>query len=349
MDRTERLLARMDERGLDAYLVCKEANMRYLTGIPNMMGVLLVSRGASFIVTQARHGKYLQAWCPSFTVIAGGPECIGPMCAERGLRHVGFEEDFVTVASYRVLNTSGLSLAASAGLIEDLRSVKDETEVERIRQAAAVADAAFAHILKLVRPGVAEVDLATELIGFIRKNGASDVSFRPLVSSGPRTYFPHALPTARRLQVGDLVLMDFGASVDGYCSDLTRTIVVGRADVRQRELYELTRAAQQRALAGIRAGVTAGAADALARGSITVALGEGCYDYGLGHGVGMEIHEAPFMKPGSPEILRSGQVVTVEPGIYLPEWGGIRIEDTVVVRDAGCQVLTAAPKELIVV
>lgn len=335
---------RLTETGADGFLVTKDANKRYFTGVGALMGHVVLTRSEGFIVTAARHFVQMQEQCPDFTVIRGGWDAVAGLCRKVGT--VLFEEDHVTVRTHGTLTAAGARLQESGGLLEDLRSVKSEAEVALIRKACAIADETFAHICTFIRAGVTEDDIAAEIDHCMRRSGADDRSFKTLVSSGARCYLPHSVATDKRVADGDFVLMDFGAVRDGYCSDITRTIVVGHADDTQRRLYGLVQAAQQKAVDVIRPGMAAGAADAVARDHITANADAGCYDYGLGHGVGLEVHEEPRMVPGSAEILRDGNVVSVEPGIYIPGWGGIRIEDTIWLHGSGGEPLTKAPKDL---
>lgn len=330
--------------GADGFLVTKDANKRYFTGVGAIMGHVVVTRSEGFIVTAARHHVQMQEQCPDFTVMRGGWDAVAELCRKVGT--VMFEEDHLTVRAHSVLAAAGARLKESDGLLEKVRSVKSQDEVALIRRACAIADAAFEHICTFIRAGMSEDEIAAEIDHFMRRNGAEDRSFKTLVSSGARCYLPHSAATGKAVADGDFILMDFGAVRDGYCSDITRTVVVGHADETQRRLYGLVQAAQQQAVDAIRPGLAAGAADAVARDLITANTEVGCYDYGLGHGVGIEVHEEPRMVPGSAALLRDGNVVSVEPGIYIPGWGGIRIEDTVWVRGTGCEPLTKASKEL---
>lgn len=340
------LLDRLRALGAEGLLATKEANKRYLTGANALMGNVLVTSSESFIITAARHFKYMQEWYPEFRVVRGGWDAVADL--GRGLRGVCFEEDVLPVAVHAQLGSSGLRLVPANGLLEDLRSVKTAAEIAAIRQACGIVDGAFQHIQGFIRPGVTELDVAAEIDVFTRQHGSEDLAFKTLVSSGARCYYPHSAATAKRVEPGDFVLMDFGAVHDAYRADITRTVAVGRVDDTQRRMYHLVQTAQQKALDAIHAGMLTGEADAVARDFIMANAEQGCYEYGLGHGVGLEVHERPAMTPGSRIVLQEGHVVSVEPGIYIPEWGGIRIEDTVLIGRNGCEPLTKSTKDLIV-
>ncbi|MFQ8599944.1 MAG: M24 family metallopeptidase [Oscillospiraceae bacterium] len=221
-------------------------------------------------------------------------------------------------------------------------------EIQKIEQAQALTESTFSHILSVIRAGVTEREIALEMEFFMRRQGADGVSFDFIVVSGNNSSLPHGVPTGKAVEKGDFITMDFGALVDGYHSDMTRTIAVGCVDEEQRRVYDTVLRAQRAALSAIRAGMRCSDADRAAREVIDGAGYAGCFGHGLGHGVGVEIHEAPNLSPRSAEILEPGMVVTVEPGIYIENRYGVRIEDMVVVQKGGCRNLTASPKELII-
>jgi len=232
-------------------------------------------------------------------------------------------------------------------LVELERQLKEPEEIERMSQAAAIADAAFQHILGVMKPGVAERDIALELEFTMRRSGSEEMPFDPIVASGPNAARPHAIPGARELEVGDMVVLDFGAKVGGYCSDMTRTVVIGKASDDQRRIYDAVLEANEAGLASVRAGLPCTEVDLAAR---TVLQGYGLGEYfthGVGHGVGLDVHESPTLSPRSNQSLRRSMAVTVEPGVYVSGVAGVRIEDLVVVEEAGCRILTHSPKELI--
>jgi Xaa-Pro aminopeptidase len=234
------------------------------------------------------------------------------------------------------------------GDVDRVRWVKDDLEIAAIQRAAEISDAGFAHMLTVLRPGMTEAGAAVEFETFMRRAGAERLSFELVFASGPRSALPHGRATDRVMAVGDFVTLDFGPVCDGYTSDCTRTVVLGRSDERQRTVYALVLEAQRQAIAAVRAGASSRGVDAAAR-SVIEAAGYGqAFGHGLGHGIGLEVHEGPTLSPRADLALEPGMVVTIEPGVYVPGWGGVRIEDDVVVTAEGCRVLTHAPKELIV-
>jgi Xaa-Pro aminopeptidase len=236
---------------------------------------------------------------------------------------------------------------ALEGWIDRLRSVKEAEEIERISAAATLTDRAFEHILGRLTTGVRECDVALELEVFMRSNGSDGIAFPPIVASGPNSSKPHARVTDRELTVGDFLTLDFGARVDGYCSDMTRTVVVGSATDRQHEVYQAVADAQQAAIAGARPGMTGIAIDALARDSLGRSGLAEHFGHGLGHGVGLEVHESPSVGPRGVDPVPAGAVVTIEPGVYIAGFGGVRIEDLVVMEHDRCRLLSNAPRHLI--
>lgn len=343
------LRAKLDEAGLEALLVASSVNRRYLSGFTGTAGVLLFTPAGQYLLTDFRYRTQAPAQAPDYRVVEHAPELmdtVKELLAEDGVKRLGFEERHVPYGDWAAWSEklAPVELVPAGELAESLRMKKDEDEVEVIREAAALADAAFQHILTVVRPGVTELELAAELETFMRKGGASGPSFDTIVASGERSALPHGVASDRRLQPGEFVTFDFGAYYNGYCSDLTRTIVVGTPTDRHREIYEIVLEAQQHALDNLKPGMTGREADALTR-DIIARYGYGeFFGHGTGHGIGMEIHEAPRLSLRSDTVLEPGMVVTVEPGIYIPGFGGVRIEDDVVVTDAGIRVLTSSPK-----
>lgn len=352
--RMRSLQAKLVEKGLPAYLVTAPPNLRYLSGFTGSAGALLVTPDGAWLFADPRYLEQAREEAPGCVLVPRPgklSEALAPLLREQGVGALAFEKERLTFAQYeRLRQELEAELLPQAGLVEELRLVKEEGEVEAIRKAAALADQAFGHVLEMVRPGVSEQDIALELEYYMRREGASAAAFPLIVASGPRAAFPHGVPSARRLQGGDLVVMDLGCVVDGYCSDLTRTVVVGRADEKQRRIFELVRRAQEAGLAALRAGRKGSEVDAAAREVIAAAGYGEHFGHGLGHGVGLEIHEGPRLSrlaagPEEPE-LRAGMVVTVEPGVYIPGWGGVRVEDLVLVGEEEARALSRADKRL---
>jgi len=348
-NRIEALRAALDAAGLEAILVASGVNRRYLSGFTGTAGALLFTPRGQYLLTDFRYVTQAPLQAVDYEVVEHAPDMmdtVKALLAEAGVTRLGFEERHVSYADWSSWSKAlaPVELVPVDGLPEKLREKKDDDEIAVIREAAKLADAAYAHILHFVRPGVTELDLAAELESFMRKNGATGPSFDTIVASGERSAMPHGVASDRKLQSGEFVTFDFGALYRGYCSDLTRTIVVGEATDRHREIYGIVLEAQEHALANIRPGMTGREADALTRDVITRdGYGE-FFGHGTGHGIGLEIHEAPRLSQRSDTVLEPGMVVTVEPGIYIPGFGGVRIEDDVVVTESGIHVLTSSPK-----
>lgn len=262
---------------------------------------------------------------------------------------IGFEAAAVSFANHELLREGGAELVPRYGLVESLRAVKEPEELHAIRRAAAITDRAYGQMAEERFAGRTEKELVWRMTELFHELGADEPAFAIDIAAGPTAATPHAVPGDRVVEEGDLVLIDAGAKVEGYCSDCTRTFAVGEASESLREIYEVTREAQQAGLDAVRAGTTGREADAAARAVITDAGYDESFGHGLGHGLGLLVHEAPALRPESTDTLRAGNVVTVEPGIYLSGVAGVRIEDLVVVTEDGCEVLSAFTKELITV
>lgn len=349
--RLSRARALLAEHGLDALLVHQAANRTYLSGFTGSAGIVLLTAAEALLLVDFRYVDQAAGEAPGFEVIKSDRQFIETLTEavhDRRLRRVGFESESVTVKQHReyMAHLAPAELVPLDG-VDRLRWVKDADELARIQQAVAIADAAFAHVRSLLRPGVAERDIALELEFYMRRHGAEKEAFETIVASGPRSALPHGRASDRILQAGDFVTLDFGAVYRGYVSDCTRTVVLGQPTAKHREIYATVLAAQQAALGGIRPGITGRAADGIARGVIIEAGYGEAFGHSLGHGVGLAVHEGPTLSPREEAVLAPGMVVTVEPGIYLSGWGGVRIEDLAVITDEGCRSLTSAPKELL--
>jgi Xaa-Pro aminopeptidase len=348
--RTERVAAQLDRIGVDAILVTDLINVRYLTGFSGTNGQALVSSSGVWFYTDPRYEGSASTLVKDAEIGIYPKrlhDVLAPRLRELGAHRVGFEASSVTVAELSKLEASiaEVELVATDGLVEELRRVKDPDEVAAIRAAVRLADEAFAWILDRLVPGATERQIALDLEVRMRAGGGEATSFDPIVGSGPLSAHIHHTPSDRELEKGDLVLLDFGARYEGYCSDLTRTVVLGPASEDQRTTYELVLAAQRNGIAAIAPGVGGADVDRTARSTIAAAGYGERFGHGLGHGVGLDIHEAPTLKDISEDQLRAGEVITVEPGVYVPDRDGIRIEDCVLVTEDGPDVLTSAPKD----
>lgn len=351
--RIDRVRAGMQEAGLPALLVTRAENIFYLSGFFCADAALLITGDQQWVVTDFRY--FLQAEqeaseCALYPMTPGNAlaATLRQLITEAGVPLVGYDPDAVTVSLYHQLGGEEADvlyrLQAAPGMVEALRMTKEPDEVACIREAARITDAAMAHVLALVRPGITEAELALEAEWAMRREGADKVAFDIIVAAGPHCAQPHAVPCSTILQSGDLVIFDMGAQYRHYCADLTRTVAVAEASPRAREIYARCLEAQLAGLAGIHAGMIGKEADGLVREVITRAGFGDYFGHGTGHGVGLEIHENPRLNQRYEGILPAGAVVTVEPGIYLPEFGGVRIEDLVLLSDQGLEILSTAPK-----
>ena len=342
----------LSEQGLDALLVHQAANRTYLSGFTGSAGIALITALEALLLVDFRYTEQAASEAREFEVIKADRqfiETLTEVVRGRGLRRLGFESEIVSVKQHRDYadRLAPAELVPVEG-VDRLRWVKDADELARIEQAVAIADAAFAHVQSLLQPGAVERDIAVELEFFMRRHGAEKEAFETIVASGPRSALPHGRASDRVLQAGDFVTIDFGAVYRGYVSDCTRTVVLGSASPKHQQIYATVLAAQRAALAGIRPGMTGKAADGIARTIIAEAGYGEAFGHSLGHGVGLIVHEGPTLSPREEAVLAPGMVVTVEPGIYLAGWGGVRIEDLAVVTEEGCRSVTRAPKELLI-
>jgi Xaa-Pro aminopeptidase len=355
--RIERLRALLDGAGCDALLVTHLTNLRYLTGFTGSAGLLLVAPDRAVLVTDGRYEE--QAAAQIAAVAAPVEVVVGRTLAaqraalqERSPGTLGLEAEHVSWADQERYSTEwfpAAAVVATSGLVEGLRAIKDAGEVARIEAACGIADAALAEVVPMLEAGPTEAAFGLALDTAMRVAGADDVSFETIVASGPNGSRPHHRPSTRAIERGDLVVLDFGALVEGYHSDMTRTIAVGglaALDPTQRRMLEVVTEAQAAGVAAVHAGGSTKAVDAACRDVISGAGWGEAFVHGTGHGVGLDIHEDPRVSWAADATLAAGHVVTVEPGIYLPGHGGVRIEDTVVVTDSGCRTLTRAPKAL---
>jgi len=353
--RLARLRDLLKQEELDWILVGSAPNRRYLSGFTGSLGFLLISQEEALLGTDFRYYQQVQEQAPDFSLakLEGDPlESLASILQQKvaeGSR-LGFEADHLTVSLHEKLTSKveGVEWVATQGLVEKLRAIKEPGEIEAIRRAVALTDEALRAVMSTLRPGLTEREVAWQLESYMRERGASKVSFDLIVASGPNGANPHAVVSDRPLALGEPIVIDMGCVLDGYCSDMTRTLVLGRPDGRFNELYDLVLRAQEAAEQGIQAGMTCQEADALAREIIDAAGHKEHFGHGLGHGVGLEVHELPHLSSRSKEPLEAGMVVTVEPGVYIPGWGGIRIEDMGVVREDGLEILTGCTKDPVV-
>ncbi len=340
-----------EKLSIDGMLITKGYNRRYMTNFTGSAGVVLVSKTKAVFITDFRYMEQAAKQATDFEIVQHKTaiiEEIAKQVAELGITKLGFEQDTVTYATYEQYKKAiHCELVPTSAVVEDLRVIKTPEEIKIIQTAADIADAAFKHIIEYIRPGLTEIEVSNELEFFMRKQGATSSSFDIIVASGLRSALPHGVASNKVIQTGEFVTLDYGAYFDGYVSDITRTIAVGNVSDELKNIYDIVLAAQLRGLEGLKAGITTKEADALTRDYITEKGYGEQYGHGTGHGIGLEIHEEPSLSFRTNTILKPNMVVTVEPGIYVAGLGGVRIEDDTVVTEAGNNVLTHSPKQLI--
>lgn len=350
----DKVLQILKEKMIDAILVSDGYNMRYLSGFRGATGYLYLTRNRRVLLTDSRYTTQAGEEAVDFEVyeVSRGSsygQYINKLVEEDGIQCIGFENlqmIYSDVVSIKNACREGLVWEELGCSLNNLRIVKTSEELLKLERAEAIGDAAFSYIIEVLKPGMTELQVAAELEYFIKGQGASGTSFDTIIASGLNSSMPHAIPSHKKIEAGDFVTMDFGCLYEGYCSDMTRTVVVGKADKKQKEIYGIVLEAQKAALAAVKAGVTGVFVDKVARDVIESAGYGEYFGHGLGHSVGLYIHEEPRLSPTCTEVLLENVIETVEPGIYLPGFGGVRIEDMVVVKENGCKNLTHSVKEL---
>jgi len=348
--RRDRVRDRLPELGADAMLVTKLVNVRYLTNFSGSAGVILVGPEDIFF-TDSRYEEQSSREVPDCRRVvpaAGQEKVLAAEVTGAGIGRLAIEAAHVTLAQAKQWREQmpGVEQVETNSVVEELRKVKDALEVEALRRAAAIGDQGLQELLGRLREGMSEVEVAAELEDAMRRAGSDGLSFPTIVAFGENAAEPHHAPKPeRRLRKGDLVKLDFGGMSGGYHSDMTRTISFGEPDPELARIYEIVRAAQQAGVEAVASGKTGGEVDEAAR-SVVEQSGYS-FGHGTGHGCGLEVHEAPTIRRGGEDVLGDGMAITIEPGIYLPGLGGVRIEDLVIVTNGGCDVLTRSPKELI--
>ncbi len=341
---------------LGGLLVTAPENRRYLSGFTGSAGYLLITKEQAVLATDFRYIEQAGIQSPEYRVvrIAGGNDWFPKIVSEMGIRRLGFESEDVNVALYQrlkqTLKESAKAddamprLVGTAGLVEGLRTLKDEEEMRLLQQAIDITDRAMDTVAPTIQPGQTEQEVAWRLEVSMRKQGAEGLSFDTIVAAGPNGALPHHRAGERAIQEGEPIVIDMGAKYQGYCGDLTRTVVIGAPDETFCRVYDIVLGAQLTAMATVQAGMTGADADGLGRKVIELAGYGDNFGHGLGHGVGLAVHEYPRVGPNSQGLLQEGMVFTIEPGIYLSGWGGVRIEDVVVLEKGGARALSKAIK-----
>ena len=352
--RLDKLRQQMAQKKLAAFLVTSRQNCFYLTNFTGTTAMVLLTPVANYFITDYRYTD--QAYqevkdCRIIGVKNQFVDKIKELLTKDEVYQLGFEAKQVTYYNYQQYREkfNQQELQAVEDLVETLRLIKDKEEITKIKKAITITEKAFLHILDYLKPGIKEIDVARELEFFMKKAGGSRNSFEFIVASGVRSALPHGVATNKKLQSGDFITLDFGTIYQGYCSDMTRTVVLGKPSARQCAVYEVVLKAHREVVAAIKAGMSCQEVDGLARKIIKKNGYQKNFKHGLGHGLGLKIHENPRLHYKSDEILQPGMVVTNEPGIYISGWGGVRIEDVLLITENGCQVLNNTTKDLLVV
>ncbi len=351
MERINKVREVLKEKKLDGLLITNPIHRRYISGFTGTAGTIIITLDEALFITDFRYVEQAKKEVKHFTIIEHKTlinEEIAKQIDEKNIDSLGFEQAHVTYETYMTYKELFSStLIPTKGIIESLRIIKSDDEIERLKKAAKIADDAFEHILNVIKEGVTEIEVANELEFFMRMNGATSSSFDIIVASGFRSALPHGIASDKVITSGELVTLDFGALYEGYCSDITRTIAVGNISDQLYEIYETVLHAQKQGIKHIKPGMTGIEADALTRDVIKKKGYGQFFGHSTGHGLGMEVHEGPALSIRSSTILQTNMVVTVEPGIYIPNVGGCRIEDDIYLTENGNERLTFANKEFI--
>lgn len=340
------------DRGLDALLVTNSFNRRYLTGFTGSAGYVVITKDRAVLFTDFRYIRQAPEQTKEYQVIQHALkaiESIHEWLESEQVKKLGFEQNDVSFSAYAAYQEqfAGIEMVPTKEIVEHVRAYKDQKELDAIRKAVDITEQAFDRILKIMKPGMTELEVAAELEYLIRKNGAPSSAYNTIVASGERSALPHGLASDKKLGTNEFVTLDFGALYNGYCSDLTRTVFIGKPTEQQRDIYNIVLEANLTTLAGIKPGMSGKEVDSLGRDVIAKYGYAENFGHGLGHGFGLEIHEPLRLAQASKDILRPGMVLTVEPGIYIPGFGGVRIEDDILITDTGIEVLTKSDKSLI--
>lgn len=355
MNRIEKAIKLLEKRNLDAIYLTKESNVNYISGYTDEAAFALISKNGNFIITDSRFVELAENVCKNYEVInwhlfdRSIAKAITSVCLKVNLKNIGFEKNHIVFDEYNSikneLDLENINFIPSEGIIEELRYVKSEEEIECTRMACKIADKALEELIPHIKIGVKENELAAKLEYFIRMQGA-EIGFDTILISGSKSSLLHGKPSDKKLENGDLLIIDYGAKYKGYISDTTRTFIIGNASDKQIELYNLIKEAQQVGIDNMKSGAHATTPDAKIREIIKEY--EEYYYRGIGHGVGRDLHEEPFIGNYGTRTMEEGCVITIEPGIYFPGWGGIRIEDTVLITKEGNEILTKFPKDLMI-
>lgn len=354
--RLGKLVRQLAKEGRLPYFISSLPNIDYLTGFKGSYAYLVVDEKKSYFISDSRYQEYAEKILPAGVEFRlqkdDFVQSIKTVLDDAGIRRLFLEEHALPLSTYHLLRDGlgRIKLERGGDAVNSLRVVKDEGEIGVLREAAAITDRCMAHLAGFIRPGVTEWDVSNEIESFYRTHGCRKTSFTSIVASGSGSSMPHYVTSLeKKIAAGDVVLVDMGCHYQGYNSDLTRTVFVGSIDDRMKRIYGVVREAQERAVSAVKPGITAGKLDSIARGIIGKQGFGGNFGHSLGHGVGLDVHELPAIRPKSAVRIKANSVITIEPGIYLPDVGGVRIEDMVLVTARGHEVLTKFTKDIVVV
>jgi len=357
MKRTERLLKIMEEKGLESLFLNNVQNIRYISGYTGEDSYILISPKGKWFITDYRYSEQAEKECKTFEVICRNRQqvslgqCVNNLLKENSISKMGFERNHINYGMIEDIREAldNVEMTASVDIVEEMRYVKDEDEIALTKKAAQIADKAFSKLMDVIKVGMTEADAALELEYYMRKFGAEGVAFDTILLAGARTSMPHGIPSEKVIEHGDFVTIDFGALYKGYRSDMTRTFVMGEATEEQVRLYNSVLESQIKGVATVKAGITGKEPDDRVK---EILERDAYYEHagkGLGHGIGLNLHEPPFLSQICTNELQENCIITIEPGVYIPGFGGVRVEDTVVVTKDGCEIITHTPKELLIV
>jgi len=352
MERVENVQKQLTEHGLDALLVTNMYNVRYLANFTGTTGLVVITKDNAYFVTDFRYTEQAADQAKGFDIVKNeGPiyDEVATIVENNGIKKLGFEEEDITFATYETINDLiNADLKPVSDMVETLREVKSDAEIDIIQQAVDIAEKGYDYILGFIKPGMTEIEVANELDFYMRKHGAAGVSFDTIVASGVRSAMPHGVASNKEIEEGDMITIDFGCYYKGYVSDMTRTFAIGDPGDELKKIYNIVFEANKRVTAAVKAGMTGVEVDAVARDYITEQGYGEAFGHTTGHGIGLEIHEGPALSYRNEKELVENNVITNEPGIYIPGLGGVRIEDDLVVKTEGVINLNSSAKELVI-
>jgi len=353
-NRINKLKESFENFNIGGIMIASRYNRYYLSGFTGTNAYLVINKERNILITDSRYIEQAKKQCPDYEIVNQGKnfyETLQDIFQQISITEIGFEENYITYRQYYDCekNMKNIKLIPVRNSVEGIREIKDSEEIRKIKKAAQIADETFSHILSYIKPGIVEKEIALEIDYFMKKLGAAELSFETIVASGERSSMPHGVADSREIKDGDTITLDFGCIYEGYCSDMTRTIFVGKAQEKIQDIYKIVLEAQEAALQMLKPGLVCKDIDEMARKIITrYGYGEN-FGHGLGHSLGLEIHEEPTLSTKSERILEAGMIVTIEPGIYIEGFGGVRIEDLVLITEEGYENLVKSRKEITVI